>query len=99
FTAYELMVGAQFESLLPTLATFGRHKQLAWMMWHSTADVKLPDIQRVLEGVPPDLGHVVERLIAKDQAQRYRSAAEALRSLQTPPSAAGGLPPAADLEA
>ncbi len=46
FTAYELMVGTQFESLLPTLATFGRNKQLAWMMWHSTADVKLPAIER-----------------------------------------------------
>jgi len=68
------MVGAHFESLLPTLATFGRNKQLAWMMWHSTADVKLPDIQRVLEGVPEDLAHVIQRLIAKDQSQRYRSA-------------------------
>ncbi len=85
FTAYELMVGAQFESLLPTLATFGRNKQLAWMMWHSTADVKLPDIQRVLEGVPEDLAHVIQRLIAKDQSQRYRSAHEALRDLQSSP--------------
>ena len=84
FTAYELMVGSHFESLLPTLATFGRNKQLAWMMWHSTADVKLPDIQRVLEGVPEDLAHVIQRLIAKDQSQRYRSAAEALRDLQAP---------------
>ncbi len=75
FTAYELMVGSHFESLLPTLATFGRNRQLAWMMWHSTADVKLPDIARVLEGVPADLAHVIQRLIAKDQSQRYRSAA------------------------
>ena len=99
FTAYELMVGAQFESLLPTLATFGRNKQLAWMMWHSTADVKLPDIQRVLEGVPEDLAHVIQRLIAKDQSQRYRSAAEALRDLQTGGTALNSLPAAADLDA
>ena len=82
FTAYELMVGSHFESLLPTLATFGRNKQLAWMMWHSTADVKLPDIQRVLEGVPEDLAQIIQRLIAKDQSQRYRSAREALRDLR-----------------
>ncbi len=99
FTAYELMVGSHFESLLPTLATFGRNRQLAWMMWHSTADVKLPDIARVLEGVPEDLAHVIQRLIAKDQTQRYRSAQEALRDLQAPASGAGGLAPAADLEA
>jgi serine/threonine-protein kinase len=99
FTAYELMVGAQFESLLPTLATFGRNKQLAWMMWHSTADVKLPDIQRVLEGVPEDLAHVIQRLIAKDQSQRYRFAHEALRDLQSSPGGGSGLPAPADLDA
>ena len=99
FTAYELLVGAQFESLLPTLATFGRNKQLAWMMWHSTADVKLPDIQRVLEGVPADLAHVIQRLIAKDQSQRYRSAHEALRDLQAQRAVIDGLPDAADPEA
>ena len=99
FTAYELMVGSHFESLLPTLATFGRNKQLAWMMWHSTADVKLPDIQRVLEGVPEDLANVIQRLIAKDQTQRYRSAQEALRDLQAGRSATSSLPEAADPDA
>ncbi len=99
FTAYELIVGSHFESLLPTLATFGRNKQLAWMMWHSTADVKLPDIQRVLEGVPEDLAHVIQRLIAKDQSQRYHSAREALRDLQSPSGVVNSLPDEADPEA
>jgi eukaryotic-like serine/threonine-protein kinase len=104
FTAYELMVGRQFDSLLPTLATFGRHpqagtRQLAWMMWHSTADVKLPDIQRVLEGVPDDLAHVIQRLIAKDQSQRYARAEEALRDLQTGRPLADGMSDAGDPEA
>ncbi|MGO9107969.1 MAG: protein kinase domain-containing protein [Thermoguttaceae bacterium] len=98
-TAYELMVGSNFESLLPTLATFGRNKQLAWMMWHSTADVKLPDIHRVLEGVPEDLAHVIQRLIAKDQSQRYRSAQDALCELQTGGAVVDSLPDAADPEA
>ena len=69
------------------------------MMWHSTADVKLPDIQRVLEGVPEDLAHVIQRLIAKEQSQRYRSAAEALCDLQTGGAVLNSLPAAADLEA
>jgi len=72
---------------------------LAWMMWHSTADVKLPDIQRVLEGVPEDLAHVIQRLIAKDQSQRYRSAHEALRDLQAGRPLVNSLPDAADPEA
>jgi serine/threonine-protein kinase len=99
FTAYELMTGKHFASLLPTLATFGRDKQVAWMMWHSTADVKLPDIQRVLEGVPDDLAHVIQRLIAKDQSQRYASAPEALQDLHIGRSLADGLIDAAVAEA
>jgi serine/threonine-protein kinase len=99
FTAYELMTGKHFASLLPTLATFGRDKQVAWMMWHSTADVKLPDIQRVLEGVPDDLAHVIQRLIVKDQSQRYGSAVEVLQDLQTGRPLADGLIDAAVAEA
>ncbi len=99
FTAYELLVGSHFESLLPTLSTFGRNKQMTWMMWHSTADVKLPDIERVLEGVPEDLAHVIQRLIAKDQSQRYRFAQEALRDLQAGRALVDSLPETADPEA
>ncbi len=104
FTAYELIAGRQFDSLLPALSTFGRDKQLAWMMWHSTADVRLPDVQRVLQGVPDDLARVIQRLIAKDQSQRYASAQEAIRDLQAGrgPQAgapAGGLPGAAGRDA
>jgi serine/threonine-protein kinase len=99
FTAYELMVGKHFESLLPTLATFGRNKQVAWMMWHSAVDVKLPEIGKVLEGVPPDLAHVIGKLITKDQSKRYSSAVDALRDLQTRPGLMEPLPDAADPEA
>ncbi|MBC7317401.1 MAG: serine/threonine protein kinase, partial [Chloroflexi bacterium] len=55
FTAYELMCGPDFELLFPTLSTFGRDRQIAWMMWHASPDQKLPPIHRVLEGVPEDL--------------------------------------------
>lgn len=83
FSAYELMCGAQFESLFPGLGTFGRDRQIAWMMWHAAPDRHLPEVGRVLEGVPADLAHVIEKLVAKDQSQRYRSAAEALRDLHS----------------
>jgi serine/threonine-protein kinase len=99
FTAYELLTGKHFASLLPTLATFGRDKQVAWMMWHSTADVKLPEIQRVMEGVPDDLAHVIQRLIAKDQSQRYATATEALQDLHSGRPLADGLIDAAVAEA
>jgi serine/threonine protein kinase len=82
FAAYELMCGPNFESLFPGLSAFGRDRQVGWMMWHSAPDRKLPEISRVLEGVPEDLAHVVQKLVAKDQSQRFQSAADALSELQ-----------------
>ena len=84
FTAYELMCGPDFELLFPTLSTFGRDRQIAWMMWHASPDQKLPPIHRVLEGVPEDLAQVVDRLVVKDQQQRLGSAREALALLKAP---------------
>lgn len=81
FSAYELMCGPNFESLFPGLGAFGRDKQIAWMMWHSAADRNIPEITRVLEGVPDDLAKVVQKLVAKNQADRYQSAEEALSDL------------------
>jgi len=82
FVAYELMCGAQFESLFPGLSSFGRDKQIAWLMWHAAPDRVLPPIRRVLEGVPDDLARVVEKLIVKDQTRRYQSAKDVLWELR-----------------
>jgi eukaryotic-like serine/threonine-protein kinase len=82
FTSYELMCGPNFESLFPGLSAFGRNKQVAWMMWHAAADRKLPEIDRVLEGVPADVRNVVQRLCEKDQSKRYESADHALSDLK-----------------
>lgn len=83
FAAYELMCGPQFESLFPGLLTFGRDRQIAWLMWHAAPDRHLPEIHRVLEGVPADLARVIERMVVKDQSRRYQSAQEALRDLRS----------------
>lgn len=83
FTAYELMCGPQFETLFPGLGTFGRDRQIAWLMWQAAPDRNLPEIRRVLEGVPDDLARVVSRLVVKDQARRYHSAQEVLCDLRT----------------
>lgn len=82
FTAYELMCGSDnFEDLFPGLSAFGRDKQVAWMMWHAAPDRKLPEITRVLEGVPPDLAKVIQGLTEKDPEKRYKTADEALSDL------------------
>lgn len=82
FSAFELMCGPEFESLFPGLSTFGRDKQIAWMMWHAAPDRHLPQISQVLQGVPPDLAHVIQRLVQKDQALRYTSARDAIEDLR-----------------
>ncbi len=82
FAAYELMCGAQFESLFPGLSAFGRDRQIAWMMWHAAADRRLPEIIKVLQGVPGDLALAIQRMVEKPQSHRYQSAAEVLAYLQ-----------------
>lgn len=81
FTAYEMLCGDNFESLFPGLSAFGRDKQIAWMMWHAAADRRLPAVERVLEGVPEDLAKCINKLIAKNQKDRYKTCDEALADL------------------
>jgi serine/threonine-protein kinase len=91
FSAYELMCGSQFESLFPGLDAFGRDRQIAWLMWHAAPDRNLPEIQRVLEGVPQDLAFVIQGMVAKDPARRFPTAQDAMQYLRP----AGGGPIAA----
>ncbi|MDA1051529.1 MAG: protein kinase [Planctomycetota bacterium] len=81
FTAFALMCGDHFETLFPGLNMYGRDQQIAWMMWHSAPDRRLPEISRTLDGVPPDLAHIIQRLCEKDPARRYRTASEVLADL------------------
>ena len=82
FTAYELLCGAHFDDLFPGLGAHGRDKQLAWIMWHAAPDRRLPEIKRVLEGVPDDLAYVIQKLCTKNRAERYESADQALVDLK-----------------
>ncbi len=89
FSALELLVGPEFESLFPDLIAFGRDRKMAWMMWHCAADRKIPPIQKILDGVPDDLAQVISKLTAKSQSQRYASAGEALKELSAYPVPVG----------
>lgn len=82
FTCYELLCGAGFIDLFPGLnLQQSGDTQAAWMMWHAAPDRKLPPIGQVLEGVPPDLAAVIEKLIQKNPKARYQSADEVLAQL------------------
>ncbi|MFO0816696.1 MAG: protein kinase [Pirellulales bacterium] len=82
FSAFEMMCGENFATLFPGLHMFGRDEQVSWMMWHSAPDRRLPEIDRVLQGVPGDLAYVIQRMTEKDPAKRYRTAAEVLEDLR-----------------
>ncbi len=81
FSTYSLLCGENFEQLFPGLSAFGRNKQIAWMMWHAAPDRRIPEIGRVLQGVPEDLAAVVDKLVQKKQSERYTSAGAALDDL------------------
>lgn len=82
FAAYELLCGANFEELFPGLEAYGKDRQAAWMTWHAAPDRKLPEIRRVLDGVPDDLSHVIQKLIEKNPRKRYNDADLALADLK-----------------
>jgi hypothetical protein len=98
FSAYELLCGDRFESLFPGLHMFGRDQQLAWIMWHSAPDRRLPKIKDVLEGVPDQLAAVIEKMTNKDPAQRYRSADQIIADLNRDDVASIGGPSPEELE-
>lgn len=82
FTAYELMCGDNFEQLFPGLHLFGGDATAQWLMWHSAADRKLPEIARVLEGVPENLARVIEKLCEKHLNKRYKTAEKVILELK-----------------
>ncbi|MEM9944329.1 MAG: hypothetical protein AAF939_22435, partial [Planctomycetota bacterium] len=83
FSALELLVGPDFDSLFPDLIAFGRDPQMAWMMWHCSADRSFPPIQSQLQGVPDDLANVIEKLTSKRQQVRYSDAKEVISDLRS----------------
>ncbi len=52
----------------------------------------MPEISKVLQGVPADLARVIQRMVVKEAAGRYSSAAEALADLRPDPRLANALP-------
>jgi serine/threonine protein kinase len=54
-------------------------------------DAEAPRLDRVCADVPAALASVVAKMLAKDPAERFQSAAELLQALQTPEGATGSL--------
>lgn len=62
FSCLELLVGPDFESRIPGLSAVGTAS--AWASWHSAQDNAL-NVQKLVPSIPPDLGQVLDALLAK----------------------------------
>ncbi|MBY0526878.1 MAG: protein kinase [Gemmataceae bacterium] len=85
FTALELLKGAELESLLKGVGRGAIDPELGWLRLHGSRSENLPKTLEILPDAPADLARVIDRLLAKDVASRYASAAEALRDLDDAP--------------
>jgi hypothetical protein len=82
--ALEMLKGPSFANLFKGVAA-GVDPELAWMRWHSSPTEVLPPLKEMVPAVPPDLAHVVDKLLLKNVDERYATAAEALQDLDDRP--------------
>jgi serine/threonine protein kinase/tetratricopeptide (TPR) repeat protein len=84
FSALELLTGPRFSSLFPGFDT-GSDSEVGWWQLHSNHDA-MPAAASVVPGLPADVARVIDRLLHKEVAARYGSAADALKDLTDVPS-------------
>lgn len=73
-------LGCTFYALLTGSPPFTSHSAIEVITKHRTMRVERPD--RVIEGIPAELGTIVERMTAKAPADRYQSLGETIRDLE-----------------
>jgi serine/threonine protein kinase len=83
--ALEMLRGSGFDKLFKGVSGGAGDPELAWMRWHSSAAEVLPPVKELMPSAPPDLARVIDKLIKKNVAERYASAAEALQDLDNKP--------------
>jgi serine/threonine protein kinase/tetratricopeptide (TPR) repeat protein len=88
FTTLELLAGPGFKALFVDPAVTVDDSALGWRRLHGGRDRAVPAAATVVPGLPPDLAGVIDRLLRKDVAERYASAADALKDLADVPSPA-----------
>jgi tetratricopeptide (TPR) repeat protein len=83
FIAYEMLVGRRkFNEIFADVVRDRHSEVLRWMKWHGNRSVSAPMVHEVNPAVPPQLGRIVGKMIAKDPAQRYASMEELGRAIK-----------------
>jgi formylglycine-generating enzyme required for sulfatase activity len=84
-SALEMLKGPSFDRLFKGVGGGAADPELGWMRWHSSATEVLPPIQELMPSAPPDLARVIDKLLKKNVAERYATAADALKDLEDKP--------------
>ena len=84
FTALEMLVGSRFDALFP-IEPETEKSGLRWRRLHGSRGQSLPSAATAVPGLPADITRVIDRLLQKDVAARYPSAADALKDLDDVP--------------
>jgi formylglycine-generating enzyme required for sulfatase activity len=81
--AYEMLLGeARFHDAFPEVYRGANDTAAArWLAWHTDLSRAALNLNQIDGSIPAPLAGIVERLMAKDVNQRYRSASEARRDL------------------
>jgi serine/threonine-protein kinase len=84
FTALELLKGPGFDKWFKGVAG-AADPEIAWLRCHTSTTEVLPPVEQLVPGAPADLARVLDRLLPKPVAERYASAADALKDLENKP--------------
>jgi hypothetical protein len=84
-SALEMLKGPSFDRLFKGVSGGATEPELAWMRWHSSAAEALAPLKELIPDVPGDLAAVIDKLLKKHVAERYATAADALRDLEDRP--------------
>lgn len=80
---YQLLVGPEFDQLVSHSAQDEAQVHEAWRVRHAS-EQRLPLVEELLPEAPRDMAELINRMIAKDQALRFRNASECLAFLENP---------------
>jgi serine/threonine protein kinase len=81
FIMIELLVGPGFDAGFRGMAAQVTDSEKDWVRWHTARDEEPLSTSKLVAGVPSALATVLDRMVAKEQLQRYRNVSEVLEDL------------------
>lgn len=81
--AYEMLAGREnFEQAFRFVLKDQRNQALRWMKWHANQRAKATPLKELVPGIQTTLSDLVDRLMAKDVAQRINSGNELVQAIK-----------------